>query len=278
MTQRLEPRHHAQAGGFSPRRVWAMALRYVYLLRGSWPRYLELAYWPTVQMILWGFITQFLATNSSYIAQGFGVLLSGVLLWDVMFRGQLGVSISFFEEMWSCNLGHLFVSPLRPYELIISLTVMSLVRTIIGIVPASLLAIVFFGFSVYSLGLSLAVFFVNLLAMGWAIGFMVSGMVLRFGLGAESLAWVAIFAVAPVSGIYYPISVLPDWLQIVARVMPSSYVFEGMRAIIRDGVVRVDYMLIATGLNVIYLAAGALIFLAFFRNARQRGLLLQMGE
>ena len=255
-----------------------MALRYVYLLRGSWPRYLELAYWPTVQMILWGFITQFLATNSSYIAQGFGVLLSGVLLWDVMFRGQLGVSISFFEEMWSRNLGHLFVSPLRPYELIISLTVMSLVRTIIGIVPASLLAIVFFGFSVYSLGLSLAVFFVNLLAMGWAIGFMVSGMVLRFGLGAESLAWVAIFAVAPVSGIYYPISVLPDWLQIVARVMPSSYVFEGMRAIIRDGVVRVDYMLIATGLNVIYLAAGALIFLAFFRNARQRGLLLQMGE
>ena len=195
-----------------------------------------------------------------------------------MFRGQLGVSISFFEEMWSRNLGHLFVSPLRPYELIISLTVMSLVRTIIGIVPASLLAIVFFGFSVYSLGLSLAVFFVNLLAMGWAIGFMVSGMVLRFGLGAESLAWVAIFAVAPVSGIYYPISVLPDWLQIVARVMPSSYVFEGMRAIIRDGVVRVDYMLIATGLNVIYLAAGALIFLAFFRNARQRGLLLQMGE
>ncbi len=278
MTQRLEPRHHAQAGGFSPRRVWAMALRYVYLLRGSWPRYLELAYWPTVQMILWGFITQFLATNSSYIAQGFGVLLSGVLLWDVMFRGQLGVSISFFEEMWSRNLGHLFVSPLRPYELIISLTVMSLVRTIIGIVPASLLAIVFFGFSVYSLGLSLAVFFVNLLAMGWAIGFMVSGMVLRFGLGAESLAWVAIFAVAPVSGIYYPISVLPDWLQIVARVMPSSYVFEGMRAIIRDGVVRVDYMLIATGLNVIYLAAGALIFLAFFRNARQRGLLLQVGE
>ena len=263
---------------FSPRRVWAMALRYIYLLRGSWPRYLELAYWPTVQMILWGFITQFLATNSSYIAEAFGVLLSAVLLWDVMFRGQLGVSISFFEEMWSRNLGHLFVSPLRPYELIISLTAMSLVRTIIGIVPASLLAIVFFGFSVYGLGLSLAAFFVNLLVMGWAIGFVVSGMVLRFGLGAESLAWVAIFAVAPVSGIYYPISVLPDWLQIVARLLPSSYVFEGMRAVIREGDIRFDYMAIAAGLNVIYLIGGALIFLAFFRAARVRGLLLQMGE
>ena len=255
-----------------------MALRYIYLLRGSWPRYLELAYWPTVQMILWGFITQFLATNSSYIAEAFSVLLSAVLLWDVMFRGQLGVSISFFEEMWSRNLGHLFVSPLRPYELIISLTAMSLVRTIIGIVPASLLAIVFFGFSVYGLGLSLAAFFVNLLVMGWAIGFVVSGMVLRFGLGAESLAWVAIFAVAPVSGIYYPISVLPDWLQIVARLLPSSYVFEGMRAVIREGDIRFDYMAIAAGLNVIYLIGGALIFLAFFRAARVRGLLLQMGE
>lgn len=270
------PTRHDPA--FSPRRVWAMALRYFYLLRGSWPRYLELAYWPTVQMILWGFITQFLATNSTYIAEAFGVLLSAVLLWDVMFRGQLGVSVSFFEEMWSRNLGHLFVSPLRPYEMMISLTAMSLARTIIGIAPASLLAIVFFGFSVYDLGLSLAAFFFNLLVMGWAIGFVVSGMVLRFGLGAESLAWVAIFAVAPVSGIYYPVSVLPEWLQIVARLLPSSYVFEGMRAVIREGVVRYDYMLIAAGLNAVYLIGGALIFLAFYRAARIRGLLLQMGE
>jgi ABC-2 type transport system permease protein len=270
------PARHDPA--FSLRRVWAMALRYFYLLRGSWPRYLELAYWPTVQMILWGFITQFLATNSTYIAEAFGVLLSAVLLWDVMFRGQLGVSVSFFEEMWSRNLGHLSVSPLRPYEMMISLTAMSLVRTIVGIAPASLLAIVFFGFSVYDLGLSLAAFFFNLLVMGWAIGFVVSGMVLRFGLGAESLAWVAIFAVAPVSGIYYPVSVLPEWLQIVARLLPSSYVFEGMRAVIREGVVRYDYMLIAAGLNAVYLIGGALIFLAFFRAARIRGLLLQMGE
>ncbi len=263
---------------FSPTRVGAMALRYFYLLRGSWPRYLELAYWPTVQMILWGFITEFLSTNSSYVGQAFGVLLSAVLLWDVMFRGQLGVSISFFEEMWSRNLGHLFVSPLRPYEMILALTAMSLVRTIIGIVPASILAIVFFDYSVYGLGLSLVAFFVNLLVMGWAVGLIVAGMVLRFGLGAESLAWVAIFALAPISGIYYPISVLPSWLQVVAQALPSSYVFEGMRSIIRDGVVLTEHMVIAGMLNVIYLVIGALIFLAFFRSARVKGLLLGVGE
>lgn len=97
--------------GGSARRIAAMVLRYWYLLRGSWPRLLELAYWPTVQMIMWGFISQFMATNSTWVAQAAGVLIAAVLLWDVLFRGQLGVSVSFLEEMWSRNLGHLFVSP-----------------------------------------------------------------------------------------------------------------------------------------------------------------------
>jgi ABC-2 type transport system permease protein len=262
----------------SARRVGAMVLRYVYLMRGSWPRIVELAYWPTMQIIMWGFMTQFLAANSNYFAQAFGVLLSAVLLWDILFRAQLGVSISFFEEMWSRNLGHLFVSPLRAHELIVALMTMSLIRTIIGVVPASLLAIVFFDYSVYGLGLSLVAFFLNLMVLGWAIGLAVAGLVLRHGLGAESMAWVAIFALAPVSGIYYPISVLPEWLQMVAWALPSAHVFEGMRAVLVDGVVRLDLMAAAAALNVLYLGAGACVFLGYFRAARIHGQLLQMGE
>lgn len=197
---------------FSPARIGAMVLRYIYLLRRSWPRLLELAYWPTMQMILWGFISQFMRTNSTWLAQASGVLLAGVLLWDVMFRGQLGVSTVFFEEMYSRNLGHLFASPLRPYELVCALLTISLIRTLIGVGGAALLAIPLYHFSIFGLGLPLLTFFVNLLVMGWSIGLLVSGLVLRYGLGAENLAWVAIFAVAPVSGIYYPVAVLPDWL------------------------------------------------------------------
>ena len=104
----------------SLRRIYAMVLRHVYLMRKSWPRLLELAYWPSVQMILWGFIASFFAAHSSWVAQAPGVLIAAVLLWDVLFRSQLGVSLTFFEEMYSRNLGHLFVSPLRPYELVIS--------------------------------------------------------------------------------------------------------------------------------------------------------------
>ena len=217
---------------FSPARIYAMVLRYIYLLRRSWPRVLELAYWPTMQMILWGFITQFMLSTSSWLAQASGVLLAGVLLWDVMFRSQLGVSTVFFEEMYSRNLGHLFASPLRPYELVCALLVISLIRTLIGVGGAALLAIPLYHYSIFSMGLPLLAFFVNLLVMGWAIGLLVSGLVLRYGLGAENLAWVAIFAVAPVSGIYYPVSVLPDWLRLIADLLPASYVFEGMRAVL----------------------------------------------
>jgi ABC-2 type transport system permease protein len=263
---------------FSAGRVYAMVLRYVYLLRRSWPRLLELAYWPTMQMILWGFITLFLASQSGWVARASGVFISGVLLWDVMFRGQLGVSTVFFEEMYSRNLGHLFASPLRPYELGCALLVISLFRTLIGVGGAALLAIPLYHFSIFDLGLPLLAFFLNLIVMGWAIGLLVSGLVLRYGLGAENLAWVAIFAVAPVSAIYYPVSVLPDWLRVIANALPSSHVFEGMRAALIDHTFRTDQFFTAVGLNVIYLSLGIAVFLYVFRSARRRGLLLNIGE
>ncbi|PWC43538.1 ABC transporter permease [Azospirillum sp. TSO22-1] len=262
----------------SPRRVGAMVLRYWYLLRGSWPRVLELAYWPTMQMILWGYINQFMAQNSSWVAQGAGVLISGVLLWDVLFRGQLGVSVSFLEEMWSRNLGHLFVSPLRPGEWVVSLMVMSLIRTVIGVVPAALLAVPFFGYSVFSMGLPLGLFFAQLLLFGWSLGLFTVALILRYGMGAEGLAWILVFMLAPVSAVYYPVSVLPEWLQWVALALPSTHVFEGMRALVFHNALEWRSMAWAAGLNLVFVALCAGSFLWSFRQARVRGALLQTGE
>lgn len=263
---------------FALRRVWAMVLRYIYLLRSSWPRMLELAYWPLVQMILWGFISQFFMTNSSWVMQASGVLLGAMLLWDVLFRAQLGVSLSFMEEMWSRQLGYLFATPLRPIEHIAALLVLSLLRTLVGVVPAALLAIVFYHYSVFTLGLPLIVFFANLMVMGWGIGLFVSAIVLRFGLGAESMAWFLIFAIAPFSGIYYPVSALPVWLHPLAWALPSTYVFEGMRAVMFQHVFRADLLAAAGALNIVYIGLGIGAFLFAFRLARQRGLLLQIAE
>ena len=259
-------------------RIGALVLRHTYLLRRSWPRLLELTYWPTVQMIIWGLVTMFLITNSAWFAQAAGVLLAGVILWDVMFRGQIGLSLVFIEEMWSRNLGHLFVSPLRPWELICALMLISLIRTLIGMTGAVGFAYLLYAFSIFDLGFALIGFFVNLIVMGWAVGFFVAGLVLRYGLGAESLAWFLIFALAPFSCVYYPLSILPDWLEPVAAVLPSAHVFEGMRALLVDGVFSGDRMMRASLLNIAWMAAGIGTFLAFFRSARVRGLLHQIGE
>jgi ABC-2 type transport system permease protein len=196
----------------------------------------------------------------------------------VLFRSQLGVSVSFLEEMWSRNLGHLFVSPLRPAEFIAALTTMSLVRTVIGMLPAALLAIALYHYSVFDLGLPLLAFFANLMITGWAIGIAVSGLILRYGLGAESFAWVAVFAISPVSAVYYPVTVLPGWLQSVAYALPPAHVFEGMRALMVDHVFRLDHFAAATALNALYLAVAGGVFMLAFARARQLGKLMQMGE
>jgi ABC-2 type transport system permease protein len=261
-----------------PRRIGAVILRHWYLIAGSWPRFLDLTYWPMVQMILWGFIQTFLSRQSSFFAQAGGILLGGVMLWDVLFRGQIGLAISFFEEVYSRNLGHLLATPLRIGEYITALTIVSAIRTFVGLFPATLAAIWFFGFSLYSLGLSLGFFFFSLIAFGWSIGLFVSGLVLRYGLGAESFAWAVIFALAPLCGVYYPTTILPSWVQAISAIVPASYIFNGMRAILIDHIVRTDYMLIALALNVVWFALGIASFLLYHAQARDRGMLLQLGE
>jgi len=175
--------------GISLYRIGALALRYLYLLRSSRIRIIELAYWPTVQMILWGFITQYLMTHSSVLHQAAGLLLSGVLLWDVLFRSQLGLSVVFFEEMHARNLAQLLISPLQPIELIIALMLISLVRTLIGVGIAMLLAIPFYGFNLFMLGPPLIGFFSQPAADGlgdWLIG-IGAGVALRDGCGEHCL-------------------------------------------------------------------------------------------
>ena len=262
----------------SARRVRALVRRHAYLLLKSWPRIVSMAYYPTVTMVLWAFVTIYLAPTNSFLRDAPGFFLGAVLLWDVLFRGQLGVSLTFIEEMYARNLGNLFVSPLRYYELIAGQLVMSMMRTLIGVGGACFFAWLLFRYSIFSYGFALLAFFVNLLLFGWAIGLAVSGMVLRWGLGAEELAWAAIFLFAPVSGVYYPIAVLPPALQAIAWGLPSAYVFEGMRAVLLEHAFRWDLLGRALVLNVVYLAIGIALFRIAIGYARKRGMLLQMGE
>jgi ABC-2 type transport system permease protein len=262
----------------SPRRIGAMMLRYWYLLRSSWPRLLDLVYWPTVQMVTWGFLQYYITSNAGFFARAGGTFIGAVLLWDILFRGQLGFSISFLEEMWSRNLGNLMMSPLRPAEFITALMVMSVVRLAIGAVPVTFLAIAFFGFNLYGLGLALVAFFFNLMITSWAIGIFVSGLILRNGMGAENLAWSIMFLFMPLTCVYYPVTTLPVWLQPVAWALPPTYVFEGMRALLVQKVFRPELMLDALALNAVLFAGGVFAFLKLLESARRHGSLMQTGE
>ena len=263
---------------FSFRRIGAMVLRYWYLLRYSWPRIVDLVYWPAVQMLMWGFLQLYLVEQTGVLAQAGGAFIGAVLLWDILFRGQIGFSVSFLEEMWSRNLGNLLMTPLRPAEFVAALMVMSVIRVLIGLVPVSLLAVAFFGFNLWHLGLAVAAFFANLILTSWSIGLVSSGMVLKKGLGAETLAWSLTFVLLPLCAVYYPVAVLPDWLQWIALALPPTHVFEGLRALVLEGRFDGGAMATALLLNLVYFAAASAAFAALLRSARVSGSLMQSGE
>lgn len=260
-------------------RVWGVMYRHLCLYRRSWPRVLELSFFPIVQMMVWGFTSAFLATRlgSPGVAAA-ALLLGGVLLWEVTLRSQMGFSISFLEEVWSRNLGHLFVSPLRPAEMLAALAGMSVIRTALGVVPAAVLAWVFYRFDVLRVGPVLALFVANLLVMGWWVALAVVALILRHGAGAEALAWSIIFALAPFSAVFYPVAVLPAWLRPVAWALPSAHVFEGLRAALGGGIVRWDHLAAAAALNLVWLAGALALFAWQFGRARRSGALVSMGE
>lgn len=271
MTPRLLP-------AFSARRAAAVVLRHWYLMRSSWPRLLDLVYWPAVQMLTWGFLQLYVAQNAGFFARAGATFIGAVLLWDILFRGQLGFSVSFLEEMWSRNLANLLMSPLRASEFVVGLMVMSLIRLAVGLVPVTFLAIAFFGFNLWGFGLALAAFFANLMLTSWAVGIFVAGLVLRNGLGAENMAWTIMFIFLPLTCVYYPVTTLPDFLHPVAWALPPTYVFEGMRALMIDHQFRADLMLEALALNALWFAAGVGAFVLLLDSARRQGALLQGGE
>lgn len=261
------------------RRIWGLMYRHLALYRRSWPRLLELAYWPVLQMCIWGFTASFLASRIGSTAGVAGAtLLGGVLLWEVALRSQMGVAISFLEEMWSRNLGHVFVSPMRPWELVAALICMSMIRMMAGVLPAILVAWLLYAYNLFALGPVVVLFFMNLMIMGWAVALGVVSLILRHGAGAEALAWSVLFGLTPFSAVFYPVSVLPKLMQPIALALPSAHVFEGMRAVLLHGEVRWDHLFAAFALNALWLAGAALLFSRQFRQARLRGALMSIGE
>jgi ABC-2 type transport system permease protein len=248
----------------------------------------ELAYWPTLNLMIWGFTASWFShAHATGPAQGAGVtgaamagaaLIAGVLLWEITLRGQLSMTMTFLEEIWSRNLGHLFVSPLRPAELVLGLLTVSVLRTLAGLLPAFVIAYLLYHFNILVIGPVLLLFFLNLLVMGWWISLGIVSLLFRYGAGAEALAWTIAFGITPVACVYYPIAALPVWLRPVAEILPAAHIFAGMRAALLNQVQ--DYASLATaiGLNIAWMLAALAVFAGEFRRARVNGALTSIGE
>jgi ABC-2 type transport system permease protein len=263
----------------SLRRIWAMVFRHIAIYRRSWPRLVEIAYWPTLNLLIWGFTANYFAhANAPGAVLTSAALISGVLLWEITLRGQLGVTFAFLEEIWSRNLGHIFVSPLRPAELVASMITVSMVRTIIGLLPATIIAYLLYRYNILLLGPVLLLFFVNLMFMGWWIALGIVSLLFRYGAGAEALAWTIAFGITPVACVYYPITALPSWLQPVASALPAAHIFAGMRTALLHHAADWPQLGQAAALNLVWMLLAVVIFRGEFRAARIRGALISIGE
>ena len=260
------------------KRMYALSIRHLYLIKGSFPRILDLIYWPTIQIILWGFISKFFTMYSEYYTNTVGVILSCAILYDFLFRSSISFNMLFLEEIWSRNFTNLFVAPLKISEIITALTFTALVRTLIGIVPAILLMSPLFGVSLFNMGPALFLLFFSLYLFGTTLGILVTSGLLRFGPAFENTAWSSLFLLAPLGCVYYPMSILPDFLQYVAKALPLVYVFEEARSILINDFVNYKNIFRALILNFIYFLVSVVVFYISFYGARKKGTLMNMGE
>ncbi len=259
-------------------RMYALSLRHLYLIKGSFPRILDLIYWPTIQIILWGFISKFFSMYSDYYSNTIGVILSCAILYDFLFRSSISFNMLFLEEIWSRNFTNLFVAPLKVSEIITALTSTALVRTLIGIVPAIILMSPLFGVSLLKMGPALLLLFLSLYLFGTTLGLLVTSGLLRFGPAFENTAWSSLFLLAPLGCVYYPLSILPEWLQVLAKILPLVYIFEEARSILVNNIIDYKNIITALVLNFIYFTSSIIIFYLSFHGARRKGTLVNMGE
>ncbi|MDR4461213.1 MAG: ABC transporter permease [Nitrospirales bacterium] len=259
-------------------RILALLSRHMYLYKRSFARLLEIFYWPFLDLVVWGFITIYLEKVGMSLHGAVSFFLGALILWDVLFRAQQGIAVSFLEEMWARNLMNLFASPLTVGEYLVATMTMSVLKvTAVGGLMM-LFAWVFYSYDILQMGFALLPFVLNLVLSGWIIGVLTTSIIMRFGQQAEVLAWGMVFLFQPISCVFYPIEVLPPVLQSIAWIVPPAHVFEGMRAVLTTGDLPVTHLLWATGLNLGFLGIIVTWFYHTFNICKDRGMLVRVGE
>jgi len=254
-------------------RTYAIVLRVFYLMRGSFTRVFPLFAWSAIDIILWGFITRYLNSVAQSNFNFVSTLLGAVLMWDFFTRVMYGVTTSFFEDVWARNFLNIFASPLKIPEYLTGLVLASILTSAFGLVIMVLIATFLFGLSLFSYGILLIPFILVLFLFGIALGIVAISVVLRLGPAAEWFVWPIPSVLAPLAAVFYPVATLPSWLQPLARLLPPSYVFEGMRAVVAGHSEPIGLLLIGGAIAVADIFLASWLFKAMFSHAVRTGLI-----
>lgn len=258
------------------KRIAAVVERHLYDIRHNFDRLFDVIYWPVLDIIMWGFLSIYLSEKGVAGTNFRNFLLGAVILWRIFYSFSRDIAVAFLEEIWSRNLLNMFASPLSIGEYVEGLLAVNLFKVVLSFTVTSLLALLFYGFNIFPSSFSLLPYILNLLLFSLAIGFLVAGLILRYTSKIQTLAWSFAGLFSPISGVFYPISILPKFLQNVAWFLPSMHSFEAMRQILAGGGFSPVHFWWGFILNWIYLGLSILFFKKIFEIARNRGLLVKL--
>ncbi len=257
-------------------RIRALLIRHLYLYKRSVPRLMDIFYWPVMELLLWGFLSLYINKLNLGGFNAITILLGAVIFWDLLGQSQRAVSVAFLEDVWERNFLNVFVTPLRVSEFLASTVILAFVRILMVGGVMAILAFLFYKFNLFVFGFYLIPFVINLLIFGAALGFFTTGIILRYGTSAQVLAFGFILLLQPFSAVFYPVSALPGFVQPIAYVLPSTYVFEGMRAVIATGAFPLKFMALALLTNAIYLVLILWFFYKMFAIVKDKGRLMKL--
>lgn len=254
-------------------RIKAIARRHAWALQRSPHRLFDITIWPLVDVVLFGSIAVFVTGDGGAGATAFGYLLAGIVLWHIIYQAEISLSTGFLEETWTRNLLNLMVTPLTEFEYVAGVALFGLVKLIVGVGLVALTALGLYAFDITDLGLGLIPVTAILLIVGWVIALFVVGMVLRFGSGAEALAWGMLFAIMPLSGVFYPVGALPSMLRPIAYALPTTHAFAAMRALVDGRGVAWNELALAAGTAALATTLALWFVTRMLRLFRRRGLI-----
>lgn len=253
-------------------RIKAIIIRHLYNLRHNYDRLADSFYWPAMNIILWGLTSVYVKNNSQNFPFIVTALLTGVIFWLIIWRAQYEITLNLLTEVWDRNLVNIFGSPLKLSEWITATLILGLIKMLISVLFSILLAFLFYQINIFSFGFILIPFIISLLMTGWWAGFIVGGLIIRFGAKIQTLGWTGVAVLTPFSAVYYTVSTLPSWAQKISLFTPSSYIFEGMREALFTGELSYDKLLISFFLNIVYLIISIWFFVFMFKKSRKLGL------